>query len=162
MTGSETADRRIEEPRAATKPDLTFHWVILLIALAVLMAALVLRVRGGQQVVIPVVDFPLPGVCTYKRLVGRECPGCGLTRCFISLAHGELARAWAFNPAGIFLFVMVFLQLPYRAIQLWRVRQGLREIRLRHLSNLTLWLMVAGLFLQWVVRILIPQMQNGM
>ena len=137
---------------AVTKPDPLFHWVLLLMAIGVLVGAVMLKVRGTEQVVLPLVEIPLPDVCTYKRLVGAECPGCGLTRCFISVAHGDVVRAWSFNPAGVFLFVVVVAQIPYRSLQVYRLQRGQAEIRLRRLALLTVWLLVVSLFLQWIVR----------
>ena len=158
MAGNEIAEPQTQAGRTADPPDLLFHRTVLLIAIGVLFGAMVLQIRDGQQVLLPVVKIPLPGTCTYKRLVGSDCPGCGLTRCFISLAHGELARAWDFNPAGILVFVVVILQLPYRTIQLWRTRHGFPEIRLRRFTNVVLWLMILGLVVQWIARTVLPQL----
>ena len=86
----------------------------------VVFLALVLSVPGTareEQVIVPVIGRALPPLCTSKILFNRECPGCGLTRCFISMAHGDLARAWRFNPAGVYFFAVVVAQLPFRAWQ---------------------------------------------
>jgi hypothetical protein len=39
-------------------------------------------------------------LCIFNRITGLPCPGCGLTRSFCALGHGELARAAAFHPLG--------------------------------------------------------------
>ncbi len=41
--------------------------------------------------------------CMVSRLIGRPCPGCGLTRAGLALARLDLSAAWAFNPAIFFL-----------------------------------------------------------
>lgn len=135
-----------------------FQWTLLGIAAGVLFLSLVLRVEGPETVVVPLVDQPLPGTCTYKLWLGISCPGCGLTRCFISLAHGDMAGAWRFNPAGMFLFGAVLVQLPYRGWQLWRLRRGLREVSLGRISHIWLVVICIALFAQWLVRILLPSL----
>src|SRR5688500_3927623 len=87
--------------------DAPFHLVLLGLSTAVLVLSGILRVQGERQVMLPLVDIPLPGVCTSQRWFGLDCPGCGLTRCFVSIGHGDLLAAWHFNPAGILGFVLV-------------------------------------------------------
>jgi hypothetical protein len=84
-----------------------------------------------------------------KRVTGLDCPGCGLTRCFISLAHGDAASAWNFNPAGVLLFGMLVAQIPYRLAQIWRVKNGRGEWRHRRLSVVLTVVFVSLLMIQW-------------
>jgi hypothetical protein len=137
---------------AVRRPDRLFHWVLLIVSVCVLAVAGVLRVEGGDRVVLPLINQPIPGVCTYKSWFGVCCPGCGLTRCFISLAHGEWSAAWRFNPVGILLFAVAFAQLPLRSWQLFRIRRGQAEIRFHRLSTWIFWGLFVGLIGQWVVR----------
>jgi hypothetical protein len=125
--------------------------VFLVMAFSVLALSFFLDAPGGELVVIPFLEQPLPGVCTFKRLAGIGCPGCGLTRCFISLAHGDFAAAWAYNPAGILLFAATAFQLPFRWLQLRRIRRGLPPVRSRTL-NWCLWILMLLLLVQWVGR----------
>jgi hypothetical protein len=127
-------------------------WLLLVLSLVVFSVALALSVRGEEQVIVPVAGRPLPGLCGSKMMLGVDCPGCGLTRCFISLAHGvgngalaagetvrgefsaagarvrgaeyNLARAWHFNPGGIVLFAVMLAQIPLRSWKLWRIYRG--------------------------------------
>jgi hypothetical protein len=112
----------------------------------------VLRVQGEGQVVIPVVSIPLPGTCTFKTYAGIDCPGCGLTRCFVSLAHGQIGRAWHYNPVGILFFAVVASQLPFRALQIWRRRRGLHEVRLGWWGYWLMFGVAIALLVQWVLR----------
>jgi hypothetical protein len=100
---------------------------------------------------LPIFGGPLPELCGWKRFFGVNCPGCGLTRCFIALAHGDLAAAWHFNPAGILLFVGVAFQVPYRAAQLWRMKRGRPTLRVPYVLALV-WTAVALLLLQWLLK----------
>lgn len=48
-------------------------------------------------------------VCAVHRMTGLPCPGCGLTRAFISLAHGDLVTALGSNPFSVLLFPLFVL-----------------------------------------------------
>jgi hypothetical protein len=39
--------------------------------------------------------------CLVRGLTGLPCPGCGITTSLLALAHGDIAGAWAANPAGL-------------------------------------------------------------
>lgn len=39
-----------------------------------------------------------PTVCIIRRVTGRPCPGCGMTRALSALAHGHPRSAWRDNP----------------------------------------------------------------
>jgi hypothetical protein len=121
-------------------------------SLALVGASLLLNARGEETVTLPILGTPLPPLCAMKGLAGWDCPGCGLTRSFVSLAHGDFARAWHFNPAGWLIFAAILLQIPFRAVQLWRLRRGLRELDAPWLIVLA-WLIVVALLGQWAARL---------
>lgn len=50
-----------------------------------------------------------PGLCNFRRWTGLPCPGCGLTRAFVHMAHGHVADAFAANAFGPMLFVVAAL-----------------------------------------------------
>lgn len=47
------------------------------------------------------------GLCLWKRLLDRPCAGCGLTRGFVQLAHGDLVEALHLNPMTPVVFAWV-------------------------------------------------------
>jgi hypothetical protein len=120
-----------------------------------MLAAATLQIQGEEQVTIPIVGATLPPTCTARQFLGIDCPGCGLTRCFISVAHGDIGRAWGFNPAGILLFGFVAAQIPYRAMQIWRMSNGRNPLRFDRLTVWLLYVAAGGLFIQWMIRHLI-------
>ncbi len=75
----------------------------------------------------------LPSLCPFHNVTGVPCPGCGLTRSFVCLAHGQIAAAFEFHPLGPLLFAgavaSVFFafwtppNLSYRA-QKWALALG--------------------------------------
>jgi len=129
-----------------------YHLGWLVLALAVLAVALGCRV-SQERVTFPGIDTALPEICLSRRLFGLDCPGCGLTRCFVALAHGQVASAWQFNPAGLLWFAALVWQVPYRAAQLYLLRGG-RELRVRRgvTEGLVVALMAACLA-QWIAKL---------
>jgi hypothetical protein len=136
-----------------TRPDPLFHLALLGMCVVVLGLSALLSVRGRTQVVLPLAPIPLPELCMSRRLLGWDCPGCGLTRCFISLARGDVASAWSYNPAGLVLFAIAVFQIPYRGYQLWRIRRGLPEASLPRTAQFALVLFLMALILQWALRV---------
>lgn len=63
----------------------------------------------------------LPPLCPLKGLTGFSCPGCGMTRSFVAVAHGRLETAWFYNRVGIALFFVAVYQVFYRP---WMIRRG--------------------------------------
>lgn len=141
----------LESPERAS---LTFHWVMLAICSTVLIASFALNFQAGETVYLPWGDLAVPPSCGMKLFWGVNCPGCGLTRSFILLAHGDLAGSLAYNPSGILLFAVVLFQVPYRLGQLWRVRRGLPCWNLGMTPAVVFSAIFAVMLVQWVVKLL--------
>lgn len=145
----------MQEPRtsigAEARYEYVYHVVVLLASLAVIVLALVLRVRD-DRVLLPLWDIPLPESCWYKRVTGFGCPGCGLTRCAISLVHGEFLQAWHFNPGGYLFFALIVGQFPYRIAQIWRISRGFVSWRPTAATSVLVFILAAILLIQWAVR----------
>jgi len=45
--------------------------------------------------------------CPFKVIIGLPCPGCGMTRAFISLGQLNIVKAMTFNPFSIILFWII-------------------------------------------------------
>jgi len=147
--GHDAPTARGDSPFAEPAGSVWHHWLFLIMSCCVLAGSLALSVQGEEHVLVPWVNQPLPGTCTFRRLTDLPCPGCGMTRAFISMAHGRLADAWHFNPAGIAFFAIVLFQIPYRILQLRRIRRGLAEYHI----VVDHWLVVgavAVLLVHWV------------
>lgn len=82
----------------------------MIVATAVAMAALT---SVGHS------PLPTQSYCWSVILLGRECPGCGLSRSFIATALGDLPRARQLNPMGPFLFAVLIVIVVSR-IAKWR------------------------------------------
>ena len=85
-------------------------------------AAGVAALAGGAAVVAyfdPTQTHFLP-VCPFFALTGFACPGCGLTRAFHALFHGDIITAIDFNaltPIWAVIFAYVGLSLALMAIR---------------------------------------------
>lgn len=150
----EVVERHSPFREPTVRDAISRHLILLGCAAAIVLAALLLQVQGEHHVCLPLLGTPLPETCYWRAMSGLPCPGCGLTRCFISMAHGELSRAWSFQPVGCLLFLGVVAQFPYRTWQIWRLRRGDGDQAPRWLV-LAAWLLIPALFLQWIWRLLV-------
>jgi len=119
------------------------------------------RLMGtGEQrkVLLPWSGIALPETCHFHRLFGLDCPGCGLTRSFIHISHGELMAAWQLNPLGLVLYTYLALQVPQALLRWWNVehRRGwLSDNKLASWTRVNEWALIGillGLVLQWMLR----------
>jgi Protein of unknown function (DUF2752) len=140
-------------PTSIPRPDPLYHTVFLVICVGVLFLSWLLSVREERQVLVPILATPLPELCMFKRMTGMGCPGCGMTRSFISLAHGNLRMAWHYNPAGPLLFAMLAFQIPFRLVQLARIRSGRTELRMGRWPQLFFGVLGVLLVGQWILRL---------
>lgn len=74
-----------------------------------------------------VFGWTVPPLCVWKNLTGMDCLGCGLTRSFVWMGHGDLRAAFGLHAMGPPLFVAVALQVPLRLWRVWQARDLLRE-----------------------------------
>ena len=129
------------------------RWVILGLCASVLLLSAFLSLGSEPgQVLLPLLNRPLPPLCQMKMLTGLDCPGCGLTRSFIALAHGQWRDSFRFNPAGPLWFAFLAIQIPYQALQLHRISRGKRPLDLSWWGQGMIYACLAALILQWVVR----------
>lgn len=97
-----------ETSRTAARPD---AWSEL--ALLTPSAGAFALVAIGASLVLPLGGLGVD-VCVVHRVSGLPCPGCGLTRAFIAVAHGDLSSAVALNP-----FVLVLFPLFVAVAAVW-------------------------------------------
>lgn len=92
------------------------HLLFLVVACAVLVAAFCLQVLpdGDRVSIREASELKLPPLCISRTYLGIKCPGCGLTRSFVHLAHGELTASFHSHRVGWLLFALTVAQIPYR------------------------------------------------
>jgi hypothetical protein len=110
----------IENP-PLTRAMLRRHREMLVISSIVVALSFVLQVHDSQQVAMSGLPrLPMPQLCMSKAWFGWECPGCGLTRSFILLAHGDWRGSFQMHRLGWLMALAVLLQFPYRIYALSR------------------------------------------
>lgn len=126
----------------AESPDRLFQRVALAWVIAptfILLAACVLQVGERREVVLPWLNLALPETCGLYSRFGIDCPGCGLTRSFIHIAHADPLAAWRLHPLSWLLFAFVAAQIPLAIAHL----RGSRSAWLKPLTRANEWALVA-------------------
>jgi hypothetical protein len=137
-------------PRNTLRRD----WEVLVVSVMVIVLALLLRVRADGQVVVGgLADYPLPPTCMSYALFGVKCPGCGLTRSLVHVAHGEWEASWRMHRVGGLLASVILLQFPYR---IWSLRRRGRPPLGVRLPAVVGWVLIALLLVNWLWELVLP------
>ena len=62
-----------------------------------------------------------PGLCPFAHLTGLPCPGCGLTRSWVALGHGDVIGAFGLNWFGPLLLAVAAV---VTGVALWTALAG--------------------------------------
>ncbi len=147
-----SADRRPDFARRR-------HYEMLVMAGGALLLALVLRVRADGRVVFwGLADYPLPPSCPTYILFGVKCPGCGLTRSVVELAHGDWASSWHFHRLGWLIGLAILLQIPYR---LWALRAAGPPPLGTRFPELVAYVLIFALIANWLTDCVLLGMGYG-
>ena len=92
-------------------------------------------------------SLPKIDICLFHAVTGLQCPGCGMTRAFCAISHGQFAYAWRLNPLSFHLYALSALSLIYPFFV---------NVIPEKLSRTIVLMTVAALMLFGVLRILCP------
>ena len=70
------------------------------------LAGLVVAAVGVAALANPDTIEDGPIICPFRLMTGLPCPGCGLTRSWVYLVHGQWQDSWSSNPFGLVLFAI--------------------------------------------------------
>jgi hypothetical protein len=128
------------------------HREMLIACSIIVLLSFLLHVPSQEKVtIVGLPNLPLPQTCLSKTIFGLDCPGCGLTRSFVCLAHGDWPSAWKFHRLGWLLAISVLFQFPYRV---YALKTG-KEMPLGHrLPKFYAYFLIAILFGNWLCRFL--------
>ena len=146
--------------RNVREPQRLMWWVSLGWAFfpgLVLLVAYLLDVGDHRQVILPWLNVALPETCALYSRFGVDCPGCGLTRSFIHIAHAEPIAAWRLHSLSWFLFAYVAAQIPLALCHFI----GLRASWLHRMTHFNQWALVVlsvVLVLRWLWNLAIGEL----
>lgn len=84
------------------------------------------------SVAVPLGNLPEVILCPFRQVTGLPCPGCGLTRGFVCIGHGQIGQAIEFNPFALPLFALTAFQVIGFLIELgtgWNPARLVRQSR---------------------------------
>jgi hypothetical protein len=134
------------------RPNLILHSIFLLMSGGIIFMSVVMSVTGPTTVLMPGLAMPMPETCISRRVFGRDCPGCGLTRSFISMSHGKLGDAFEFNNSGPIIYLFVLIQIPWHLYQISRILRRKHPVESMWLYT-GIFLVSGAMFLQWILKL---------
>jgi hypothetical protein len=141
-------DAVIAADRASARTHHVTYLVMIAVALA-LSAILSTDASGDVAIAAGGRLLHLPPLCPLRAFTGMKCPGCGLTRAFVLIAHGRFEEAEAMHRVSLALFFAALWQLWYRP---WMIRRAevLPPEPLRTVHRIASWALIAALLGSWV------------
>src|SRR5581483_4487801 len=100
----------------------------------------------------PLSALPRESLCWFYNLTHVPCPGCGLTRAFICISHGQWAAAWEWNPFG-YIWYGLALYGTIRPLVSRRVPSVLKPFDKIVVSKPFFPVLVGLMFLVWVLKL---------
>jgi hypothetical protein len=89
--------------------------------------------------------------CLFRSVTGLPCFSCGVTRCTISLVHGNFLTAWQWNPLGFVAVCALILFDLYAAIVIIGRMRRLRVVDwTAREKRFTRILVASALALNWI------------
>jgi formate/nitrite transporter FocA (FNT family) len=91
-------------------------------------------------------------LCPFKMATGLPCPGCGITKSFISIYQGDLRKSFSYHLFGPLAFVLSFIVIIVLSIELFSGKKYFRWL----VYNKTLaWVLAITLMVYHFVRLVI-------
>ena len=88
--------------------------------------------------------------CPFLMLTGYECPGCGSQRAIHALLHGDIIRAWDYNP--LLVIAVPYIILGFIAELSFRRSRLMRTVRDRLYSGRAVWMVLTVIIIYWIGR----------
>lgn len=98
-------------------------------------------------------DEPTLIICPFRAVTGLLCPGCGMTRAFCALGHGELMRAIHFNALSPLLYLallVIWVGALATLLNLSSVSSALMRLRPNASVSVAI---LAAVLIWWAVRL---------
>lgn len=103
---------------AEARSDRMVNFIIIIYCLCIIAGSLILAPPEQHSSNLRLGALYVPSTCSFRNLTGIPCPGCGLTRSMVAVAHGDLDAGFYYNRLGPLVLAYILLQLMYRFIRL--------------------------------------------
>jgi hypothetical protein len=137
----------VDEP--LSKGRRSRHRTLLVVACVVVVLSVMFRVRDDRQRVeirgLP--GISMPETCWSRSLFHVKCPGCGLTRSLVYLAHGDWQASWQMHRVGFVMALAILAQFPYCIVGLCYKKDYPLG---RRFASLVAWTLIALLMGNWL------------
>lgn len=98
-------------------PDQTLHSAIFALCFSVIFLSVVLTPSPEG---VSLFGIPAPPLCMWSQLTGSSCPGCGLTRSFTYMGHGQIVDAFRMHKLGPLGWAFVATMIPWHGVKMVR------------------------------------------
>ena len=92
-------------------------------------------------------------LCIFRASSGFPCPGCGMTRSFISISGGNLALAYRYHPLGIVIYVLFLYLFVVKIVEIIRGRTGLIKYN-KHFVTIFFYVLIIAMLVNGVIRLI--------
>jgi len=97
-------------------------------------------------------SFPRVDLCYFRRLTGLPCPGCGLTRAFCAISHGQFFSAFKLNPFA-FAFYSAALTVLFWPLLRRAFPRAMARANVPRILAIAVPTLIFGMILYGIVRI---------
>lgn len=104
----------------AAPEDRATHATWLTIALLFSLAPFALRPGVAPADGVRFGSRSIPAVCMSKKVFDVDCPGCGLTRAFVLVAHGRFRESFTVHRVGMPMYAFMVWQIAVRSMGVWK------------------------------------------
>jgi hypothetical protein len=132
----------------AVPQDRQSHITWLTVFLLLLLVPSLIAFDPAQGSSLRLFGWSLPSACPSRQYLDFECPGCGLTRSFVAVTHGEWGFSFACHRLGILLYIFFALRVPVHAWLLARPHEAGRPALVKAYNG-SAWCMIVLLLVNW-------------
>ena len=91
------------------------QWLLLLFSATIIILSCLLSPGNKQDDDrLTIFGFKTPIFCLHRLIYNKPCAGCGITRSFVSFAHGDIETSYKYHKLGIPFFLLFLMQIPIR------------------------------------------------
>ncbi len=130
------------------------QWIQLLFAASIIFLSCIFSPASptSKDDRVTIFGFKTPVLCIHRLIYNKPCAGCGLTRSFVSFAHGDFEAAYRYHKLGIPLYLLVLFQIPIRIYLLKTGSKGYTKF-IKKLIFYPAIVVVFALIINWLIYI---------